>query len=593
MRVTLFKDIFSKDPYYVHVSKALERIANGNSMEEVEKIRGGNKAMKKQVPAVLFSGEFSERNDSAIKTHSGLIVLDFDQLDVDESKVLLATDEYVYSCWISPSGNGLKALVKVSNPERHRDHFRSLEKYFLNQYGLVVDASGVNESRACYESYDPDIVINEDSKLFGGLVSDVSERQVVNTQGLYTDYMKLNLAARMIRQAEDGEKHATLLKAAKLCGGYISAGRMEQDEVVRVLTREIVKRDIESENQAVSTIIDGIEKGKATPITDIINAEKDAQRQMRINDGDMSFISSDDSDFRMIDDYANGKILLGLDTGDQVLDKHFRYKREFVVINGHSNVGKTTMALYMMVNASVRHGWKWLVYSSENTTWSLKMTLMEFAVDRRTNTMTYEQRRASYAWVNDHFTVISNKEVYSYSDIIVFMEKMMQLNHIDAVFIDPYNSLRIDLAGSGIGVHDYHYQAASEFLTYSASNGVAVWLNAHAVTEAQRRKGDDGLPVPPFAEDTEGGGKFVNRADCFITIHRKVQAADPTVRKTTEFHVRKVREVKTGGEPTPFDTPITFYMNPMMTGFRSMSTSESLFEPIRNDYDKYKVFNKS
>lgn len=593
MRVTLFKDIFSKDPYYVHVSKALERIANGNSMEEVEKIRGGNKAMKKQVPAVLFSGEFSERNDSAIKTHSGLIVLDFDQLDVDESKVLLATDEYVYSCWISPSGNGLKALVKVSNPERHRDHFRSLEKYFLNQYGLVVDASGVNESRACYESYDPDIVINEDSKLFGGLVSDVSERQVVNTQGLYTDYMKLNLAARMIRQAEDGDKHATLLKAAKLCGGYISAGRMEQDEVVRVLTREIVKRDIESESQAVSTIIDGIEKGKATPITEIINAEKDAQRQMRINDGDMSFISSDDSDFRMIDDYANGKILLGLDTGDQVLDKHFRYKREFVVINGHSNVGKTTMALYMMVNASVRHGWKWLVYSSENTTWSLKMTLMEFAVDRRTNTMTYEQRRASYAWVNDHFTVISNKEVYSYSDIIVFMEKMMQLNHIDAVFIDPYNSLRIDLAGSGIGVHDYHYQAASEFLTYSASNGVAVWLNAHAVTEAQRRKGDDGLPVPPFAEDTEGGGKFVNRADCFITIHRKVQAADPTVRKTTEFHVRKVREVKTGGEPTPFDTPVTFYMNPMMTGFRSMSTSESLFEPIRNDYDKYKVFNKS
>ena len=36
----------------------------------------------------------------------------------------------------------------------------------------------------------------------------------------------------------------------------------------------------------------------------------------------------------------------------------------------------------------------------------------------------------------------------------------------------------------------------------------------HAVTEAQRRKGDDGLPITPYAEDTEGG-KFVNRAIAF------------------------------------------------------------------------------
>ena len=37
-------------------------------------------------------------------------------------------------------------------------------------------------------------------------------------------------------------------------------------------------------------------------------------------------------------------------------------------MNGHSNVGKTTFALYMMVNSAVRHGWKWVVYSSENCT---------------------------------------------------------------------------------------------------------------------------------------------------------------------------------------------------------------------------------
>ena len=88
---------------------------------------------------------------------------------------------------------------------------------------------------------------------------------------------------------------------------------------------------------------------------------------MLLNDGDMSFISSDDEDFRWIDDYSQGKIQVGM-TGDPDLDKHFRYKKEFVIINGHSNVGKTTTALYLIANSSVRHGWKWVLYSSENRT---------------------------------------------------------------------------------------------------------------------------------------------------------------------------------------------------------------------------------
>jgi len=259
-------------------------------------------------------------------------------------------------------------------------------------------------------------------------------------------------------------------------------------------------------------------------------------------------------------------------------------------MNGHSNVGKTTFALYMMVNSAVRHGWKWVVYSSENRTASLKMSLMQFAVNRRIADMNYDQRKAAYKWVNEHFTVISNNQVYSYSDIIVFLEKIVRQQDCDAVFVDPYNSLKIELTGNGSS-HDYHYQAASEFLTFSTTNDVAVWLNMHAVTEAQRRKGDDGLPVAPFAEDTEGGGKFVNRADCFITVHRKVQAPDHNIKKTTELHIRKVRETETGGQPTSFDDPITFTMNTAHTAFRINTTGKELFQSIDKEFDNYEKFN--
>jgi replicative DNA helicase len=446
---------------------------------------------------------------------------------------------------------------------------------------LEVDESGINESRACFESHDPEIIIKEDWKKFGAFTSEFAEAQTPTNEAYnYTDYMKLNLAARMIRNAEDGEKHITLIKAATLCGGFVAAGRMEEDEVFRVLLREISKRDIESEDSAKSAIIDGIEKGKTMPIREIIDCEKSARREMRINDGDMSFISSDDEDFRWIDDFSQGKIEIGLDTGDKKLDEFFRYKKEFVIMNGHSNVGKTTTALYLIANSAIRHKWKWAIYSSENRTASVKMQLMQFSMDRKVGDMTYAQRKQAYKWVQDHFTIISNNQVYSYSDIIVFMEKIMRQQEVDAIFVDPYNSLKLDMKGSNIGTHDYHYEAASEFLTFSKANNVAVWLNMHAVTEAQRRKGPDGLPIAPYAEDTEGGGKFVNRADCFLTIHRKVQAADHNIRKLSEMHVRKVRETETGGSPTPIDEPYKLVMNLSHTGFTSWLGGGKLFQPI-------------
>lgn len=585
MTITLFKDIKDiNNPFHTDLNTALQRIQQGKSKSTIDAIRGGDKSSKKKLPVVCFSGEFSSRNDDALFEHSGFIVLDFDHVDVGEVKKALAVDEYIHSCWVSPSGDGVKALVNVTNPERHRDHFRALKTYFNKQYCLEIDESGINESRACFESYDPDIIIKDSCRKFGAFSSEKAESQVpVNESYKYTDYMKLNLAARMVRKAEDGDKHSTLLKSAILCGGYISAGRIEEEEAIRVLMREILKRDIDSEREAKDTIIRGIERGKTMPIREVIDEEQSIKRQMLIHDGDMSFISSDDEDFRWIDDYSNGKIPVGLETGDEFLDNYFKYKREFVIINGHSNVGKTTAALYLICNSAIRHGWKWIIYSGENKTASVKMQLMQFSMDRKIQDMNYAEKKHAFDWVREHFTIINTNQVYSYSDLILFIDKIRVQSEVDAVFLDPYNSFKIELSNSNISSHEYHYQAASEFLTYSKSNDIAVWLNMHAVTEAQRRKGQDQLPIAPYAEDTEGGGKFVNRADCFLTLHRKVQAPDSYIRKTTELHVRKVRETETGGQPTPIEEPYRMMMNLSHTGFIGQYSKEPLFKSIKHE----------
>lgn len=571
IQVTCFQSIFDKDnPEYISLGDAIRNIKKGNSQELVEELQeSGDKALKRKLPVVLFSGTFSKRTDEDLFEHSRLIVIDLDNVDVESVKRQLGTDEYVFSCWTSPSGNGVKALIQISNPERHEDHFRALEKYFEKTYGLEVDGTGKNVSRACFESYDPELIVQMEARVFSAFITEHETTKVeVNEDYVFTDYMKLNLAARMVRRAEDGERHNCLLKASVLCGGYISAGRMEEDEVKRVLFREFSKRDYDTHYDPMATIADGISKGKGMPIHEIIDQEDKARREMLINDGDMSFVSSDDEDFRWINDFAEGKISAGLDTGSKLLDEYWRYKQNFTIINGHSNVGKTTFALYLMVNSSVRHGWKWIVYSSENRTASIKMKLMSFAANMDVKDMSYSQRRLAYEWVSEHYLLISNKQVYSYYDLIIFGEKLLNKDGFHGYFIDPYNSLRIDMSErSGLSTHEYHYEASTEFLTFANNHQIAVWLNMHAVTEAQRRKGADGLPIAPFAEDTEGGGKHVNRSDDFLTFHRKVQAQDHIDRRTIEFHIRKIRETETGGQPSPVDEPIRFQMNLHNTGF--------------------------
>lgn len=584
----MFPSVIKTDkPHYVLLENSLKRIIEGNSENIIKEIRAGDKSKKKTLPITLFSGVFKGRKDEDILGHSGLIILDFDHIDTESSKALLSTDKFVRACWVSPSGDGLKVLVKVSNPERHRDHFRALQTYFDKTYGLEVDPSGVNEARACFESLDAELIYNESSDKFGGMLSESSESQTAVSSDIYTDYEKLSIASKMIRRAEDGDKHHTLLRASLLCGGYIAVGRMEREEVERVLLREVQKiSSVDDLDLAKKTIRDGIEEGKRKPIKETLEDEQRIRREMRINDGDMSFISSDDQDMEWINKFARGDIARGLTTGSR-LDEHFLFKKEFTIINGHSNVGKTTMAMYLIVTSSVLHDWKWIIYSSENKTAAVKMKLMEFLVDVPINEMHYEERVAAYKWINNHFTIISNEEVYSYTDLLVFAEKLLKQKSYDGFLIDPYNSLKITMSNSLLSSHEYHYEAASELLTFSNANNIAVWLNTHAITEAARRKGMDGLQPAPYAEDTEGGGKMVNRSDNFLTFHRKISAPDFDLRNTMEVHVRKVRSQETGGMPTSFEEPVLFEMNASKTGFRIYPMGDKNFTPLSLDSGKF------
>ena len=120
--VTIFKNIKETNtPFHKDVLFILDRIKNGTNKELIKKIRktadkGQRNELKKNLPAICFSGKFSKRNSESIIEHSGLLCLDFDGYsstkDMLQDKERFCKDNYVYSCFVSPSGNGLKSTCR-------------------------------------------------------------------------------------------------------------------------------------------------------------------------------------------------------------------------------------------------------------------------------------------------------------------------------------------------------------------------------------------------------------------------------------------------------------------------------------------------
>lgn len=78
----------------------------------------------------------------------------------------------------------------------------------------------------------------------------------------------LTNACNMVRDSVDGEKHGTLLRAARLLGGYIAGGIVSESEAVAVLQAEIgCKAGVDDMRAAHTTIEKGLAYGMAEPIT--------------------------------------------------------------------------------------------------------------------------------------------------------------------------------------------------------------------------------------------------------------------------------------------------------------------------------------
>ena len=95
-------------------------------------------------------------------------MMDYDGIDkLDDLIEIVNKDKYTFASFISPSGNGLKVLVKippVANDEVYKEYYQELQNHF-DQYAKTDDSTK-DISRGTYLSIDKNLFINSDSKMF-------------------------------------------------------------------------------------------------------------------------------------------------------------------------------------------------------------------------------------------------------------------------------------------------------------------------------------------------------------------------------------------------------------------------------------------
>lgn len=280
------------------------------------------------------------------------------------------------------------------------------------------------------------------------------------------------------------------------------------------------------------------------------------------------------------DDYLkqwrSGTFKMGKSTGFSVLDEYLRHKdNTLFMANGLDNVGKSTFLWYLLLLASMLHNEKMIIISSENSVGTVMRKLIEFFWCETIDKISDEKYAQAKTHIEAHFAIIkSDDALFNYKDVLAIIKKLLSEGYTRAL-IDPYNGLVIDLSEkSKLSTHEYHYQAASEFKLFTKQNPISLYLNMHVVTVATRvEKGQKFIQAPRKA-DTEGGSKFPNKADDFITIHRHVE--DPENFMWTEIHVRKVKETETGGRVTFYDSPVKLRCVVGLCGFED----ENGFNPV-------------
>lgn len=564
MICTIFKNIDTKKnkPNYITIDTALKRIADGKSKLKVEEIRTTidkekRQSLKKDLPAVCFSGKFTqERKDESIIEHSGFIVLDFDNIDnLRDRQTEIISNDFIYACWVSPSGNGLKALIKIADTEKHREHFAALKDIFPE-----VDNSGANPSRVCYESYDPEIYIYPDATVFNKIktTEKIYTKERVNQDDDSTFKKLLKWLANKNEAFVTGERNNFIFKLASACCKF----GIEQISTENLINNEFLLNSDFSKAEANRTIFSAYKTNRnifgSCCFEKEILVEKTSRKEVKVD------AAIFDPDIRPKD------VVYGADVKQQALelhrkgypkingiqipelDYHFKPKRgEITLLTGIGNYGKSQFKKWYQVMRVLLYGEKFATFSPEDNPPEeyyhdfVEILLGCDCTPNNPNNPSDEIYEKAYDFISKHIFYVYPKDISPTPAYIkqIFLELIIK-EKVDGVDIDPFNQLANDYEKNGVRTDKYLETFLSDCSRFAQINNVYFWIIAHP--KGLTMHGVKDYPCPNVF-DVADGAMWNNKMDNILVYHRPFFVSEPSS-NVCEFHSKKIRRQKVVGK---------------------------------------------
>ncbi|MCK0134913.1 VapE domain-containing protein [Arenibacter sp. S6351L] len=175
--VSFFLNLYQKESD-INLQEVLSIIKKGSIQKELilsirdQQATGEDySSSKRKLASFTPCGTFKNSHKASdLSVYSKLVVLDIDKLGerkIKQVKKSAIECLYSYAVFISPSGTGLKILIKVdTDKDMHDVAFEQVKNHYESLMGVEIDQSGKDVSRLCFVSYDPELYYNPESNEF-------------------------------------------------------------------------------------------------------------------------------------------------------------------------------------------------------------------------------------------------------------------------------------------------------------------------------------------------------------------------------------------------------------------------------------------
>ena len=186
------------------------------------------------------------------------------------------------------------------------------------------------------------------------------------------------------------------------------------------------------------------------------------------------------------------------------------------VVTGIPNHGKSEFLDQIMVDLSIKHGWRFGIFSPEN--YPLQPHFSKIAsklVGERFNDMADAKVIQAMDYYRDNFMYIVPEEDNSVESIIEHATQLVKRYGINGLVIDAWNKLDHDFASNET---TYIGKQLDLIINFAHKFGVHIFVVAHP-TKMQREKGNGPYLVPTLY-DMAGSAHFFNKSHNGISVYR-------------------------------------------------------------------------